>query len=261
VGPTIVLVLLLDGPQLGSRWAARYASVLADDPGSAVLTLTSFGMTQRSRPPGRDASAVVALWRDPRRGTREIPLEGGAQAVLLTTCGGRGGRRTIDGRRPVDNVTDWFEVGVSQIRAAPTDSAPASSIPDRAKPQLLHIDEVTILTSFAQALAEAVGSAPERVEDVLADAPAGAPWRTRLGIVEPSTALSKAFAAITRATREVTPTESALTLDAFISAVDHAGDEDGINSLARKVLRAALEQRRFRLRETASFSDPPQRPR
>jgi hypothetical protein len=50
VGPTVVLTGLLDGPQLASRWAARYASVLADDPGSAVLTLTSYGMVQRSRP-------------------------------------------------------------------------------------------------------------------------------------------------------------------------------------------------------------------
>src|SRR5262249_44954731 len=44
VGPTVVVTPLLDGPQVTSRWAARYASVLADDPGSAVLTLTSFGM-------------------------------------------------------------------------------------------------------------------------------------------------------------------------------------------------------------------------
>jgi hypothetical protein len=44
VGPTLVVALLLDGPQLASRWAARYASVLADNLGSPVLTLTSYGM-------------------------------------------------------------------------------------------------------------------------------------------------------------------------------------------------------------------------
>jgi hypothetical protein len=56
VGPTAVINLLLDGPQLTSRWTARYASVLADDPGSAVLTLTSCGMwagTRRTRSTGR----------------------------------------------------------------------------------------------------------------------------------------------------------------------------------------------------------------
>jgi hypothetical protein len=252
VGPTIVLALLLDGPQLSSRWAARYASVLADDPGSAVLTLTLFGMAQRSRPQGRDASPVIALWKDPSRGTREIPLEAGAHAVLLTTCGGRGSRRTVDGRRPVGNVTDWFNVGVSQIRAAPTGSGLPPSIAHQPKPQVLDIDEVTILTSFAQALAEAVESAPDRVEDVLADAPAGAPWRAELGIAEPSTALGEAFAAITRATREVPATESTPMLDSFIPALDGARDEEGIDRLARKVLRSALEQRRFRAREAAS---------
>jgi hypothetical protein len=217
-------------------------------------------MAQRSRPPGLDPSAVVALWKDPSRGTREIPLQGGAQAALVTTCGGRGGRRTVDGRRPVDNVTDWFEVGVSQIRAAPTDSKPTSPIPDKAMPPLLDIDEVTILTSFAQAVAEAVAGAPERVEDVLADAPAGAPWRTTLGIVEPSPALGQAFAAITRETRQVPPTQNALTLDAFISALDNPGHQDGIDGLARKVLHSALEQRRYQTGETTSQSDPPQTP-
>ena len=87
IGPTIVSTALLDGPQLTSRWSARYASVLADDPGSAVMTLTSYGMVQRSRPPGRDASPVIALWKDPAQGTREISLEPGAHGVLLTVCG------------------------------------------------------------------------------------------------------------------------------------------------------------------------------
>ncbi len=75
VGPTVVVTPLLDGPQLSSRWAARYASVLADDPGSAVLTLTSYGMVQRCRPHGRNSSPIIALWKDPVRGSREIPLE------------------------------------------------------------------------------------------------------------------------------------------------------------------------------------------
>ena len=53
VGPTLVVTPLLDGPQLTSRWAARYASVLADDPGSAVLTLSSYGMVRHAGHAGR----------------------------------------------------------------------------------------------------------------------------------------------------------------------------------------------------------------
>jgi hypothetical protein len=41
---------------------------LVDDPGSAVLTLTSFSMVQRSRALGREPSPLVALWKDPVRG-------------------------------------------------------------------------------------------------------------------------------------------------------------------------------------------------
>ena len=47
VGPNLVFVLLMDGPQIASRWSARYATSLADDPGSAVLTLTSRGPSSR----------------------------------------------------------------------------------------------------------------------------------------------------------------------------------------------------------------------
>lgn len=122
VGPTIVLTALLDGPQLNSRWAARYASVLADDPGSAVMTLTSFGMVQRSRPRGREPSPVVAVWKNPSRGVREIPFEAGAHGVLLTLCTDRATRRTADGRTPIDNGTSCFDVAVRQIRASPAGS-------------------------------------------------------------------------------------------------------------------------------------------
>ena len=99
VGPMIVVTPLLDGPQLSSRWAARYASVLADDPGSAVLTLTSFGMAQRSGLPGQNPSPVVALWKSPGQQTREISLEPGAQGILLSASIARATRRSFDGRR------------------------------------------------------------------------------------------------------------------------------------------------------------------
>jgi hypothetical protein len=122
VGPTIVISPLLDGPQLGSRWTARYASVLADDPGSAALTLTSYGMARRSRPRGRDSSPIVALWKDPVMGVREIPLEDGAHGMLLTATADLAMRRSGDGRPPVENCTEFFEVGIYQVRASSTGS-------------------------------------------------------------------------------------------------------------------------------------------
>lgn len=61
LGPTAVITPLLDGPQLATRWSARYASVLADDPGSSILTLSACGMVQRSQSFGRSVSCMVGL--------------------------------------------------------------------------------------------------------------------------------------------------------------------------------------------------------
>jgi hypothetical protein len=247
VGPTVVIALLLDGPQLSSRWAARYASVLADDPGSAVLTLTSFGMVERSRPHGRDFSRVIALWKDPSRGTREISLEAGAQGVLLTTCGERATPRSADGRGPVDNVTNWFDVAVCQIRASTAASGSPISKPGLPTPPTLEVHEITILTSFAQAVAEALAYAPERLADVLADADAGAPWRAELGIAAPSAQLAEAIRLICQAVRAATPSGGAPTFDALlVAALENPPGEQELGRLARRVLRATLEQRHQR---------------
>ena len=83
VGPTMVVALLLDGPQLASRWTARYASMLADDPGSAVLTLTSYGMVANAWHEDLPPSSVVALWKDNTRGMQEISLDADARGSSL----------------------------------------------------------------------------------------------------------------------------------------------------------------------------------
>jgi hypothetical protein len=84
VGPNLVIALLMDGPQLPFRWPARYATVLADDPGSSVLTVTSLGMCAFSKPPGKAPSRTVGLWKDSRSGGAiPIDLPQGASALLL----------------------------------------------------------------------------------------------------------------------------------------------------------------------------------
>lgn len=100
VAPNLVIALLMDGPQLTARWPARYASVLADDPGSSVLTLTSLGMSQRSRPAegGKAGSRVVALWKDKLYGTRPIELPPGCNGCVLSLTRERREEYTADGR-------------------------------------------------------------------------------------------------------------------------------------------------------------------
>jgi len=243
VGPTVVVTPLLDGPQLNSRWAARYASVLADDPGSSVLTLSSFGMVQRCRPHGRESSPVIALWKDPVRGMREIPLEPGAQGVLLTVCGDRTTRRSADGRRPIDNVTEHFDVAVHQVRAS-KGSAVKEFHPAIPAPRLLEVDELTILTSWAQSLAEAAVYEPEYVERLLANTQGT--WREAFQLPRPSPTLNEAFAIMARAVREVSGKRTTTKVGAHTSCRDPWSGEQGLEGLVRRVLRATIEQLRTR---------------
>lgn len=243
VAPTVVHAYLLDGPQLGSRWAARYASVLADDPGSAVLTLTSLGMAERSRPNGHDPSRVIGLWKDPGRGARDIALEPGAHAVLLSAAFDRANRVTMDGRAPTDNETDFFDVGLHQIRA---DGRHWRTRPSGTRAPIsvdLDVDDLTILTGWAEALAEMLAVAPERAEEVIAEGCAPA-WRTAFGIAEPSPTLTHAIERLARAVRS--PTDDG-RFDAALTAsrVDASG-ETPLDRLVRHVLQSALEQRRTR---------------
>jgi hypothetical protein len=217
--------------------------VLADDPGSAVQTFTSFGMTERSRPHGRDASRVIALWKDPARGLREIPLEPGAQGVLLSTCFDRTKRRSADGRTPVANATEGFLVSVYQIRADAARAVRRSATPPAPAAPELEVDDLTVLTGWAEALAEMLAFAPERVEAVMAEAHPDAPWRAAFGIAAPSPPLSQAIESLARTVRGDMP-DTVVTFDAVLRS--SSGDwprENTLDRLARRVLQSALEQR------------------
>ncbi len=103
VGPNLVICLLMDGPQLASRWSSKYASVLADDPGSSVLTLTSRGMVDRWSSPYAASRDVVALWRDATGMVQELEL-GGGDALLLRIRTDPAVEYTVDGRKAVRQV-------------------------------------------------------------------------------------------------------------------------------------------------------------
>jgi hypothetical protein len=247
VGPTVVVTILLDGPQLTSRWAARYAGVLADDPGSAVLTLTSYGMVQRSRPEGFDVSSVVALWKDPERGAREISLEPGSHGVVLTLCGDRATRRSADGRWPVGTGTRYFDAAVHQIRAADTGSGEPTRGAGSLAPRALEADEITILTGWAEGLAEALAYTPDRALAFLADAHAEAPWRAALGLPAPSHRVGQAIDSLSHAVMAATPPGLPPTLEAVLDAARTGReDENAVDRLTRRVLRSTLEQLRTR---------------
>lgn len=74
VGPNLLVALLMDGPQRKDRWPARYAAVLADDPGTSVLTFTCLATVERSDRSYAAATKTplaprraVGLWKDEQR--------------------------------------------------------------------------------------------------------------------------------------------------------------------------------------------------
>jgi hypothetical protein len=121
IGPNLVIVLLMDSAQLRARWPARYATVLAEDPGSSVLTLTSFGLVNRANAAGLiEPSGSIALWRDDIGSVQEISLPPSAHAVVITLSGARSPQRTLDGRESLTD-TSWRLDGQYPIRV-PVDS-------------------------------------------------------------------------------------------------------------------------------------------
>lgn len=262
VGPTLVVTLLLDGPQLASRWTARYAGVLADDPGSAVLTLTASGMATRSRPPGKPPSRVVAMWKDPLRGLQEIPLEEGAQGVLLKAEQRPSPRYAADGRAPADDATDLYVTGVQQLRAAAPRVPPTDPLAETGPVRpTLATTELSVLCSWTGAVAHALADAGvpaghrtdgvvpaasrdlarSRLEDVLDAARPGAAWRARMGLPEPSDQLAGALDALGRFSRSVLEQTWHVPADGALAALETVPVEDQVGRLVRRVLRTALD--------------------
>lgn len=114
VGPTLLVALLLDGPQLGHRWSARYASVLADDPGTSVLTVTALGMALRGSRPNR----TIGFWRDAKNDGKPLVLADDAEAAVLTVWAERLEEFTADGRTDHGLAGRIVYGGLMQVRGA-----------------------------------------------------------------------------------------------------------------------------------------------
>ncbi|WP_334022106.1 hypothetical protein [Alteromonas sp. S015] len=98
LGPNLVVALLLDGPQLQSRWSSRYASILADDPGCSVLSLTAMGMIERSNKTSGYTSRTIALWKDSENGYIEIDLPADTKGIIMSVECKYNEEFTLDGR-------------------------------------------------------------------------------------------------------------------------------------------------------------------
>jgi hypothetical protein len=129
VGPTFVISLLLDGPQLPQRWPCRYASILADEPGTTVLTLTSYAMAARSHPAGTRPSRAVGVWSEPGTGLHQLDLAPGSVGMVISLTVSTKTVWTADGRRHERRTPTARLSGVEQLRvprARTTTLVPAS---------------------------------------------------------------------------------------------------------------------------------------
>ncbi|MDX1980666.1 MAG: hypothetical protein SFV51_10380 [Bryobacteraceae bacterium] len=134
IGPNLVVALLMDGPQLQTRWSRRYASVLSDDPGCSVLTLTSVGMiklTEEKYPRKKRAHRIIALWQDRLNPPREIGLSDDSDAVLLRIAKTARREWTADGRSDGNGsfyaIIEDYAHDVLQIRTGATRKSRATS--------------------------------------------------------------------------------------------------------------------------------------
>lgn len=118
IGPNLVVALLMDGPQTSYRWPAHYAGVLAEDPGSSVLTVTNFGMVARSSVRDSTRSRSVAFWKDSVGNQLELQLPEGFHALLLSLRGVASEEKTLDGRRDGGSTFRWELASVMPLRAS-----------------------------------------------------------------------------------------------------------------------------------------------
>ena len=118
VGPNMVFALLMDGPQLATRWPGRYATVLADDPGSSVLTLSCVGMVDRSNWMESRPVRSIGLWRDSGGRTQELNLPQASHGMLLTLKSKNITQNTLDNRSDLNRTKKLSLISTVPLKIA-----------------------------------------------------------------------------------------------------------------------------------------------
>jgi hypothetical protein len=121
IGPNLVFALLMDGAQLPGRWSGRYATVLADDPGSSVLTFTSLGLIERTNDAGiLPKSRQVGLWRDDRGHVIELSVPADSHGLCITLQPTPFVEYTLDGRGDDGGTQSWRLAAIRPVKGSGT---------------------------------------------------------------------------------------------------------------------------------------------
>jgi len=161
VGPNLLIALLMDGPQIDSRWASRYAMAFADDPGCSVLSLTSLGMAKLSRSTNaKDRSRVIALWKDAKSSAaKELELPAGADALVLTLTVKYETEVTADGRDDGEHSAYPILTGIHPITRGSDQPRPSSPI---TSPVLISPQDSATLGRIAEKIEKLLRDFPDR---------------------------------------------------------------------------------------------------
>ncbi len=131
LGPNLVFALLLDGPQLASRWGARYAHTLADDPECSVLSLSSKALINRqNKSTSFSPSHAIGLWKDDTGKTVEVNCPDCASGVVITLTATKTKNYSVCKRVKKDCIS-WHFVSQHPIELAGSEGALANKIINR----------------------------------------------------------------------------------------------------------------------------------
>ena len=106
----------MDGPQRASRWPGHYAGVLADDPGSSVLTVTSLGLVDRAAGTDGGLNRAVAFFKSCTGEQAELTLPPGAQALAISLRASTKEEHTLDQRGDGNHAYTWHLNEVCPVR-------------------------------------------------------------------------------------------------------------------------------------------------
>jgi hypothetical protein len=114
---------------------------------------------------------------------------------------------------------------------------------------MLELDELTVLTAWAEGVSEAAEYAPECMDELLAAAGPGSTWRAELDLPEPSPRLAAAIESLGRVVQAASSPADASSFATLLRTAgeDHPDDTD-LDELVRHALLSTLEERRTRQR-------------
>jgi hypothetical protein len=120
---------------------------------------------------------------------------------------------------------------------------------------VLELDELTLLTVWAEGVSEAAAYAPEHIDRLLAAARPDAAWRAELGLPEPSPRLADAIESLDRLARAARLRAGASSFDALLTtAKEHHPGRTSLDEVVRHTLLSMLEERQTRQQTETSGS-------